>query len=90
VKLYWLSFCDDETGPNCGAFLGVSIVEAPNPDEAMLQSWALGVNPGGEVMICELPDDADARTPPEFIARLLSREDLARLKLCTRRASGLA
>jgi hypothetical protein len=55
---YWLSFVDTEKSApyeeqvsGGGGFLGVSIVLAEDPLEAVTVAWEKGVNPGGEVGI---------------------------------------
>lgn len=57
-NFYWLSFVDpdlsapiDEQVPGGGGFLGVAIVEADDPIEAVRRAHQLGINPGGQVAI---------------------------------------
>lgn len=74
--LWWLSFCDVDK-PAGEQFLGVAIVRAGGPVSAMQRAWDLGINPGGEVMNYQLPDDAAARVRP-YMDRLLSREEITK------------
>jgi hypothetical protein len=74
MSLWWLSFCDDtKTGPD--AFLGVSIVEAPNEPLAVVISSYLGINPGGEVLAAKVPSELEHRYAPHM-DRVLSREEV--------------
>ena len=52
MKLMWLSFVND------GKFAGVIITEAMGIADAVCKCHALGINPGGEVMSFEIPEDA--------------------------------
>jgi hypothetical protein len=52
MALLWLSFVKD------GKFAGVVITDAPDVGVAALKCHAMGVNPGGEIMSFELPEDA--------------------------------
>jgi hypothetical protein len=82
--LWWLSFVDpdksappDEQVPGGGGFLGVCIVEAEDPMDAVRRAWALGINPGGQVQIVG-PGPQDAY-PPEALHRLLTAEEATAL-----------
>lgn len=55
MSLFWLSFSGPD-GPR-----GVCLVEEKDFLSAIDKSHQLGVNPGGEVLGEELPDDADER-----------------------------
>ena len=68
--LLWLSFCDPDK-PKGKAFLGVAIVEADDNISAVRAAWDLGINPGGEVLIC----DCDQDIPQYYRNRLLSKEE---------------
>lgn len=46
---WWLSFCDTSK-PKGQQFLGVVVIEGVDLRGAIQRSWALGLNPGGEVM----------------------------------------
>lgn len=63
---YWLSFLDPDKNLN----LGCCNVEADNAMDAVLKTHSLGINPGGEVMIWEVP------YPEQEPDRLYKREDL--------------
>ena len=67
MPLHYLSFADDE-------WLGGLFIEAPDFPSAITASHVQGLNPGGEIMSVELPDDAPI--PVEYRNRLLSRTDL--------------
>lgn len=73
--LYWLSFCDPDL-PEGTQFLGATIVEAPSEMAAVMRSWELGVNPGGEVASIEIPVTAD-ELPAEaakYLGKFVSRD----------------
>lgn len=44
-NVYWLSFAEPKK------HLGVAVVEAEDPREAVQEAWRLNINPGGEVAI---------------------------------------
>lgn len=73
MKLFWLSFCDSDK-PKGTQFLGCVIIEAPDLVDAITKSHGLGVNPGGEVLSIEIPDEVRDRFGPEHRDKLLSRE----------------
>jgi hypothetical protein len=82
--LWWLSFVDrsqsaprEEQVPGGGGFLGVAIVHADDPEDAVQRAWELGCNPGGEVAILG-PGPPDA-FPPEVQDRLLTAEEASAL-----------
>jgi hypothetical protein len=47
VNRYWVSFAK-------GKFLGVVLTEAANPSHAIQKINDLGINPGGQAMVCLL------------------------------------
>lgn len=59
VKTYWLSFVGLVDGQEHA--LGVVITEAISDTEAVQKISALGLNPGGEVLILEVPDEPEAQ-----------------------------
>jgi hypothetical protein len=67
VKWYYLSFSTDH-------YLGSCVVQAKSEIGALRESARRGCNPGGEVMIIEIPDDQ----PPPVEARncLLTVQDV--------------
>lgn len=67
----WLSFADD-TG-----FLGAAIVQGGGMMEATMRARQLGCNPGGEVV----GEPLENLPPPEYRERLLSMEEIDRMKL---------
>lgn len=52
---WWLSFVDPDL-PEGTRSLGVSLVQGDDLVEACKEAHRLGINPGGEVLGCELPD----------------------------------
>lgn len=52
MPLLWLSFATDDE------FLGVVITEAPDVMAGAAKCHALGINPGGQVLSFEIPEDA--------------------------------
>lgn len=68
--LWWMSFCDPHK-PNGQQFLGVAIVEAPGFMHAHQKSWALGINPGGEIRATRVEG-----VPVEYHDKLLSLKEL--------------
>lgn len=70
---YWyLSFATETEA------LGATVVQADNIDDAIAEATRLGINPGGEVMILELQDDAIEREPdiPKLLNTLLTPKEL--------------
>lgn len=67
---YWyISFAEP------GRFLGATVVEAPDAYTACALAALLGVNPGGEAMVWELPDiDDEYRW---MVGRLCSEREIA-------------
>lgn len=58
-------------------FVGGCYVQGESMPDALTRSWKLGINPGGEVKILELPGDKfDALVPESDRERLLSREEV--------------
>ena len=62
---WWMSFADEKGN------LGVSIVDAEDPKEAIKKAWKLGINPGGSVNMYEID-------PRKFdvVDRALTREEI--------------
>lgn len=74
----WMSFCDTRK-PKGEQFLGVVITRAKGIASAIEKTWALGINPGGEVMSYETdPSDIAA----ECFDRLLSKHELVKAGYC--------
>ena len=63
---WWLSFCDPRR-PRGKKFVGACIVEGRNIAEAARTAWAMGCNPGGEIMGYELPH----RVASRLVGRLI-------------------
>lgn len=74
MALFWMSFADGSK-PKGETFLGVVILEAPTLVEAHRQSWALELNPGGEMMSQEIPISEKEKYEP-YMNRLLKADDL--------------
>lgn len=71
--MWWLSFCDPKR-PAGQQFLGVAIVAGTDLVEATKNAWANECNPGGEVMGQKI-DEVSARfVGPEWVNRLLTKE----------------
>jgi hypothetical protein len=74
--LWWLSFAD-ESRPRGQRFLGVAIVEAEDELTAVRKTHALGINPGGSVLINGGPEVAEEVAEKGYPRdRLLSRAEL--------------
>lgn len=67
----WLSFADVD------GFRGIVILRAKDIVEAVQIANRLGINPGGQVMACEMPPTF--HVPEEATGKLLSRADCDRL-----------
>lgn len=76
-RILWLSFCDPDK-PEGSQFLGVVITEALGFLHAIHKTWALGINPGGEVLSTEIETNHDLSRIQD---RLLSKADLIEAKL---------
>ncbi len=64
---FWHSFADDK-------FLGVIVMRSRTPLDGIQRAHALGINPGGQVLSCQM---ADAFDPPEEATnRCLTREEV--------------
>ena len=59
MPFYYLSFCDVNR-PDGQKHLGATVVQASDREAAIKRTSELGINPGGEIMIGEVPD-----VPPE-------------------------
>jgi hypothetical protein len=74
MALWWMSFADP--GRSKGQqFLGLVILEAPTPREAMQKAWDMEINPGGQIMFIELPNEMKAEYE-RYMNRLLQKVDL--------------
>lgn len=68
---YWLSFCDPDREEG-DQFLGAAIVPASNGIEAAVSvAWDLGCNPGGEVVMIELPEGDLSK----YAGKLMNRQE---------------
>jgi hypothetical protein len=70
---YWLSFVDEEADKS----LGVILVKASSFIQAVLKTHQLRINPGGQVLGYEVPED-DTETLKIPHNRLLQQEELAK------------
>jgi hypothetical protein len=66
-RLFYISFAGE------GGFRGACVVEAYGPVTATRVASALGINPGGQALVLEVPAGRENLLPRD---RLLSREDL--------------
>ncbi len=73
MGLWYLSFAEP------GKFLGAAFVEARGHTQALQQSHRLGINPGGEVELIQVPSHAVGELPPNYKNRLLSKAELEEL-----------
>lgn len=79
MNTYWMSF----SNPNIArGFLGVIITDATSPHEALQKTRKMGLNPGGEVKIFQLKNDA-TEDYTSYKDRLLKREDLKDIGVST-------
>lgn len=78
-KLHWLSFCDPDR-PTGSQFLGAVLLECfGDPGLAASECWMLGVNPGGEMLMIEVPEARVAWMREHYpLGKLLSVEDIER------------
>ncbi len=74
MSWWWMSFCDPDL-PVGKKFLGALLIEASDFDDVLTKSWALGLNPGGEVVSFPVPKEYEERIEPSVTYRLLSREE---------------
>lgn len=68
---FWMSFADDDGHRGC------IVIDGEDIGDALSRAHAMGINPGGQVASWEL-DEAEMRqrVPPEYLRRLLSREEV--------------
>lgn len=71
--IWWLSFINP-TKQRGSQFLGVVILDADSLGHAIQRAWQLKINPGGECMGIELPEEARAEHAP-YMDRLLTEEE---------------
>lgn len=67
-NLYYLSFATADR------FLGATVVEADDAIGAVARAHELKINPGGEVMIIEVPKDLEARPDVALLRDRLADE----------------
>lgn len=71
--LYWITFSNPDPGEE--PFLGVVIIEAESPEEALNEASLMGVNPGGYAEVYTLKEMSEmAQVLPQN--RLLTSEEL--------------
>lgn len=70
LTTWWLSFADDARGGS----LGVCLVEARGLLTAVMRTHQIGINPGGQVMGFEIPEDSEEHALPRD--RLLKADEL--------------
>lgn len=59
---FYISFATD------AGFLGATVVRGENPEDALKNATAVGLNPGGEAAIVEVPPDAEYE--PDMVAMI--------------------
>lgn len=74
-KCLWMSFCDPNK-PKRKQFLGVIIIKTLGFTHAVIKTHRLGINPGGEIQLFELSEDAQKDIKSEDFNRLLSKTEL--------------
>jgi hypothetical protein len=80
MTTFWLSFTDPKAAPD-GRFLGVAIFDIDESRRKKLlstrrivkEAWRLGINPGGQVLVQELPQDT---IPDQYKGQLITDEAL--------------
>lgn len=77
-KLFYMSFSEPKP-PNGRGWLGAAYIEAKHFKAALTKSRELGINPGGEVMACEIPRAQAKIVPQADRHRLLTLDDLRRI-----------
>jgi hypothetical protein len=73
LRWFYLSYADDD------GFRGALILEAHGEMHAIELAQRLGLSPGGQVVVWEVPEDVAATLPAAAKGRLLSKPDLERL-----------
>lgn len=70
----WLSFTDDEL-PEGEQFLGVVVCPGTleHIETTIAFLWKMGLNPGGQVMVIEMP--AEHMPPAKYLWRLLDKAE---------------
>lgn len=73
---YYMSFTDAEL-PEGSRFLGACIVEAADLPTAITKTHVLGINPGGDILVVDIPDPTTCPVPIAVVEnRLLSVKEL--------------
>jgi hypothetical protein len=79
MRWWYLSFAEP------GAFRGGIFIEARGGTHAIMATHALGINPGGQVVMLPIAEEGmdrfNAVVPEEMRSRLLTREELAQIDL---------
>lgn len=78
MSLFWLSFCDPER-PEGTQFLGVAIVDGTELLSATSRAYALGCNPGGEIMSLQVAPNLVGLIDERWRDRLLTRAEAEEL-----------
>ena len=68
-----MSFCSETE-----VFLGSVILKAGSIEDAITATHKEGINPGGQIMVCEVPEGLTEMPPipPTMFNKLLSRAEL--------------
>lgn len=76
---FYFSFTDPDL-PEGEQFLGGLYIDGADLADALTRSHGLGVNPGGQVAVVEIPAEAqeqmDANVPEDMRRRLLTKEEV--------------
>lgn len=75
--IWWLSFADPAKTKG-DQFLGVVIVDANSFEDAIKTAWRLEINPGGECMGLELPEEARAEHA-SYMNRLIGINEVTKI-----------
>lgn len=73
MSLFYISFATD------AGFRGATVIDAIGEFDAIATTHVLGINPGGEAAILEMPPDMDAKARAEMNSyknRLVTKEEL--------------
>lgn len=72
MTYFYISFATAEE------FLGATVVDGKDPEDAVREASRRGVNPGGEAAIFGLGDDFDPDDPDHkpFLNRLVEKEEM--------------
>lgn len=67
--LWYISFVEDET------FAGATVVEAVSAEHAIMVATARGLNPGGEALVIEVPEEAEDEPDVQAMRNVLFNKE---------------